>query len=488
MTIRPANLVAAALASIVLTARPAPSAAQSRPFPQHTTYAPGVLKPSNHTQAVLDQDVRTAYQNWKSRYLVQAGTEPDGHPRYRVRKGTNANDPTVSEGQGYGMVIVALMAGDDPNARTLFDGLVEFFNDHRSSIDNRLMDWYVNADESPDGNGNDSAFDGDADIAYGLLLAHAQWGSAGRINYAAQAQSSISGILASTIGPASRLPMLGDWVNPNGSPHNQYTNRSSDFMPSHFRTYGRFTNNATWTTVAENCLSATDSLQVHYSPAAGVLPDFMVPTSGSDHTPKPAPAGFLEGPNDGNYYYNAGRDPWRLGLDAVLNGNAPAAAAAAKITNWARTTTSGNAMQIKPGYLLSGSPIPPGDYFTTFFASPMGVAAMCDPADQSWLNAIYDAVRARQENYYEDSVNVICLLVMTGNYWDPNPPTTQLADTNCDSRINGNDIRPFVLALLNPAAYSAQFPTCPIINADANHDGSINSADIPAFVADLLTH
>jgi len=486
MTNRSNCLLAAALASLAITARTAPSAAQSHPFPNHTPYAAGILKPNNHTQPVLDHDVRTAYQNWKSRYLVQAGTEPDGHPRYRVRKGTNANDPTVSEGQGYGMVIVALMAGDDPNARTLFDGLVEFYNDHRSNIDNRLMDWYVNANESPDGNGDASAFDGDADIAYGLLLAHAQWGSAGRINYAAQAQSSIAGILASTIGPASRLPMLGDWVNPNGSPHNQYTNRSSDFMPSHFRTYGRYTENATWFTVAENCLNAADSLQTNYSPAAGMLPDFMVPTSASDHTPKPAPAGFLEGPNDGNYYYNAGRDPWRLALDAILNANSRATSAAAKITNWARTSTSGNAMQIKPGYLLSGAPIPPGDYFTTFFASPMGVAAMCDPADQTWLNAIYDAVRARQENYYEDSVNLLCMFVMTGNFWDPVPTNPNRADMNCDGRVNGADIPPFVLALLNPAAYVAQYPGCPIIRADANNDGLISPADAPAFAAYLL--
>ena len=54
---------------------------------------------------------------------------------------------------------------------------------HPSEIDSRLMDWNV-----PEPEGNDSAFDGDADIAFGLLLADAQWGSAGRVNYKAEAR------------------------------------------------------------------------------------------------------------------------------------------------------------------------------------------------------------------------------------------------------------------------------------------------------------
>ena len=41
------------------------------------------------------------------------------------------------------------------------------------------MGWEVPPDEP---GGTDSAFDGDCDIAYALLLADAQWGSAGAID------------------------------------------------------------------------------------------------------------------------------------------------------------------------------------------------------------------------------------------------------------------------------------------------------------------
>ena len=75
-------------------------------------------------------------------------------------------------------------------------------------------------------------------------------------------------------------------------------------------------------------------------------------------------------------------------------------------------------MNIRPGYELDGTPIAT-DYFTSFFAAPIGVAAMVTPAQQSWLNAVYDSVRTRQEGYYEDSVALVSLMVMAGTFWDP---------------------------------------------------------------------
>ena len=44
---------------------------------------------------------------------------------------------------------------------------------------------------------------------------------------------------------------------------------------------------------------------------------------------------------------------------------------------------------------------------------------MLDPAGQQWLNDTYDAVRSEAQGYFEDSVTLLSLLVMTHNYWDP---------------------------------------------------------------------
>ena len=183
-------------------------AAPKYPFPQHVTYASGTIRPNQRTQTQQDDDVRAFYDGWKTDFVLAAGTDPSGKPLYRIAFGkTDPNrEKTVSEGQGFGMLIVALMAGDDPNAQTIFDGLWRFTRAHPRCIDPRLMGWRV--PEDPDG--SDSAFDGDCDTAYALLLADKQWGSAGEINYHAEAVQLITAILQSTIGPDSLLPTKGD--------------------------------------------------------------------------------------------------------------------------------------------------------------------------------------------------------------------------------------------------------------------------------------
>jgi endo-1,4-beta-D-glucanase Y len=393
---------------------PGPVLPALRPFPQQLTY--GEVRPSQWTQTQLNNHVRAFYDRWKARYLV-ALTGSDGNQQYRVAFGRSGEkrNVTVSEGQGYGMVIVATMAGHDPNAQRICEGLWRFARAHPSDIDNRLMDWRV-----PGGEGNDSAFDGDADLAYGLLLADAQWGSSGAIDFRTEFNRTLAGILDSTIGPQSRLPMLGDWVKPNDSKYNQYTPRSSDLMTGHFRTWGRATNASVWNDVVAASQSTIGALQVGFAPETGLLPDFIQPRSASVHDPRPADAKFLEGPNDGSYSYNAGRDPWRIGADALLHGDATSAAQAAKIARWANTRTSGDPRAFRSGYSLNGAPLPDSDYFSIFFAAPLGVAAMCDPGLQTWLDDIYAAVIATtNEDYYEESVALLCLLLMTGNFRDP---------------------------------------------------------------------
>ncbi len=392
-----------------------PPPVANRPFPQRLTY--GASKPNLWTQDQLDNHVRAAYASWKSRYLIEAGRDGNGNRLCRValgKPGSDGHKATVSEGQGYGMVIVATMAGHDPEAQEVFDGLWRFSRAHPSVVDSRLMDWNV-----PGKDGNDSAFDGDCDMAYGLLLATAQFGSGGSFDYRAELDRTLAGILASTIGPASRLPMLGDWVDANGGAYNQYTPRTSDFMPGHFRAFGRATGNGVWASALAACQDVVTMLQTNFSATTGLLPDFVQPQSPGNPAPRPASPNFLEGAHDGDYSYNAGRDPWRLGTDALINGDLTSGVQARKISDWAKAATAGNPNGFRSGYRLDGSTWNDTNYFTTFFVAPLGVAAMTDARSQNWVNAIYGAVFEKREDYFEDSVTLLCLLVMTGNFWDP---------------------------------------------------------------------
>jgi len=387
------------------------------PFPNHVNYAFGSIRPNHRSQAQLDQDIRDAYARWKTAYLRNAGTDGSGNPVYRVLCNTDGNGNTVSEGQGYGLVIMSVMAGHDPDAATIAAGLWRYVDLHRSGIDNRLMSWNINAAGQPQ-QGNDSAFDGDNDIALGLLMAATQWPSGAAVDFRAKALDMLAGQAASVMGPDSKLPLLGDWVTPNGASYNQYSVRPSDFMPAHFVNFSAANGAPVWKAAIVATRNAVEHLQTTYAAGTGLVPDFTVREAAASSQLKPAPAGFLEGPHDGHYNYNAGRAPWRLATHALLHADADSARQARRIAQWSASAAGGVATNIRPGYLLDGTPITT-TYFTSFFAAPIGVAAMTSPIQQSWLNAIYDSVRTRQEGYYEDSVALLSLMVMSGTYWDP---------------------------------------------------------------------
>jgi len=372
----------------------------------HQNYAAGTLFPNQYTQAQRDNYVKKYYDQWKTDWLR---VDPGGKG-YRVVMDNKGR--TTSESQGYGMLIVPHMAGHDPNARKIFDGLYTYMRAHPSVQDHRLMDW-----AQPDGGGDDSAFDGDADMAYGLLLAHAQWGSKGAINYKKEALDIIDGIYESTIGPQSHLPMLGDWVEANGKKYNQWSTRSSDFMYGHFRAFGVASGEeAKWNAVVAATQAATTSLQGQHN--TGLLPDFfrVNPTT---KVATPVKAKFLEDKRDGKYWYNAGRDPWRIGTDAVINGDAVSKTQAHKLSEFFQNKSNGVPSAIKDGYKLDGTRIRAKD---AYFRLAIGVAAMTgtDKADQQWLNALFDDIKTRHENYFNDAITLHSILVMSGNFMDPN--------------------------------------------------------------------
>ena len=55
-------------------------------------------------------------------------------------------------------------------------------------------------------------------------------------------------------------------------------------------------------------------------------------------------------------------------------------------------------------------------------------------------------------------------------------------DMNCDGAVTVSDIAGFVLAVTDPAGYTAAFPACNIAHGDVNGDSSISVGDIGPFV------
>jgi endo-1,4-beta-D-glucanase Y len=381
------------------------------PFGSHTTaYAAGTIKPSA-AQSTMDSATLAFYGKWKSRYLVSACGSGS------AISSPDADHPFVAEAQGYGLEIFALMAGADPDAQASFDSVLKFVLAHPSSITPGLL--AAEQDSSCKSvNGSDSATDGDLAVAYGLLLADRQWGSAGTYNYKGLAVSRINAIKAGEINPTTHLPLLGDWSSPGDKYYN--STRPSDFMIDHFRAFKAATGDATWDQVIAATSGLVTAQQNTYAPATGLIADFIVSTNTT--SPKPAAANFLEGSTDGQYSYNSVRVPWHLGADGAVFANAASKAQSQRLTAWIKAKVGNDPTKVRAGYKLDGTTAV--SYLDPEFVATLGPAAMNDASNQAWLDAVWNYTAAAAtgsgiDTYYGSSLILQSMIVMSGNFWNP---------------------------------------------------------------------
>ncbi|SJM89406.1 glycosyl hydrolase family 8 [Crenothrix polyspora] len=379
--------------------------AGNRPFPQHTTYTVGSIKPNNVTQAAMDNTVKSMWSAWKTNYLMPAGAG-----KYYVQY--NPAGETVSEAHGYGMLLTVLMDGADVNAKTYFDGLYNYYKAHPSAFNPYLMSWKQNS-LFQDVEGNDAATDGDMDIAYALLLADKQWGSTGTINYLTAAKNHINAIMLNEVNQSNWTLRLGDWATVGS--YSKAT-RSSDFMLNHLKRFQVATGDLKWKNVTDKTYSIINTIYNNNSLSTGLMPDFVVLSTAGVY--KPAGSNFFESANDGKYYWNACRTPWRIATDYLLTGDTRALPQLQKMNSWIKTKTLNNPANVKAGYGLGGAALV--TYADNAFTIPFGVSAMVDSTNQTWLNAIWArGATSGTEIYYTDSIKILSMIVMSDNWWAP---------------------------------------------------------------------
>ncbi|MEC0201394.1 glycosyl hydrolase family 8 [Paenibacillus lautus] len=411
-----------------------------KPFPQHTAYTAGSIKPNHLQQAQLDATVARLYDEWKQKYLKKKpylqSSEPDQYyvwyadgdwfqEEYDEELKVNYQPMTVSEAHGYGMLITAHMAGHDPKAKAYFDGLYRYFRAHPSKINPDLMAWKQGDTGQAIVNvgGVDSATDGDMDIAYALLLADRQWGSDGETNYLAEAKKVIDAIMKSDVNHAEWTLKLADWVSDDDAIYGSAT-RPSDFMLQHLKDFKNASGDANWDRVIDKTYSISEGVYKKYSPNAGLLPDFVVKKNGSY---APADPIFLESETDGDFSYNSSRIPWRIGTDALMTGETRAKEQLNKMTSWIRQMTGDDPNKIYGGYKLDGSKALV-NYTDTSFSAPMMVSAMINPANQAWLNRLWDhnaSISTNDDVYFGNTLRLLSMIVVSGNWWSPTIADTE---------------------------------------------------------------
>jgi endo-1,4-beta-D-glucanase Y len=406
---------------------PAMAGAPRHPFPQHVGYpgCPDCIHPKVD-QAAMDADVSGFYDAWKK--LLKTIPSGDVANEYVVGAGAAGNISgwpagvgpiTQSEGHGYGMMILALMAGHDPMAKMYFDSMNRVRKAFPSREDPRLMSWVVPKNGDKKVKPQPPATDGDMDMAYALLLAYDQWGEEEKNHYLADAKTMIEGLEAVVItkGMGKYYPRLniGDHDHlGSGAPESKPDmTRPSDFIVDHMRAFGRASGHSTWMDVENGSLAILQSVR---NATTGLVPDFVVADP---------PVASATGTADEQvcyscYSYNSCRVPWRQAVAMVQYGVAGSRDVADKMVTWARGKYADDPTKMGSDFSLAGVPkSPSGD---SAFTSPMVAAGVADTRHQAWLDKGWAYMKGSRKDgveYYGGSITLMAMLAVSGNWWIP---------------------------------------------------------------------
>ncbi|MEK7085158.1 MAG: glycosyl hydrolase family 8, partial [Patescibacteria group bacterium] len=273
------------------------------------------------------------YRDWKTKFVTASGA---GAGELRVWQ-PDKNGITVSEGQGYGMLL-AVFAGDRP----VLDGLWKYAKRYRDS--RGLMHWKIAADGIV--TGENAATDGDEDIAYALLRATQEWGD----TYRQDALQYMGAIWMHEVEAGTYVLKPGDVWGGSDAFNPSYC------APAFYREFAKFTGNRDWLKVSDKCFEIIEKAR---HPITGLIPEWTTaegrPTLRVTHNA-----------NKDNFSYNAIRVPWRMAMDWEWSGDQRARAITQLMTQFFAGQKS-----LKSGYMLEGTPLV--SYFDTTFAA--GIAA-----------------------------------------------------------------------------------------------------------------
>ncbi|MCU0428503.1 MAG: glycosyl hydrolase family 8 [Cytophagaceae bacterium] len=372
------------------------------------------------------QDAYLAYNEWKSCYVVNCGGG-----QFRVR--FDDARYTVSEGIAYGMLLAAYAAD-----QSLLNGLYAYYKARTNS--NGLMHWRIdNGSASGCGTtvtGSNGATDSELDVAMALIVAKCQWPAAtSPYNYGTEASDLISKIRQHEI-IGSSCPSLPNFLTSSGDGFKSGCNdcfNPSYQAPAYYRLFQQYDAGAPanyWTSSVPNASYAllnanrntTTGLTSNWSDKAGV-PNGCNPPAFIDHG------------------YDAGRSSWRMATDYLWHGTAAAKNNfTQKVTDYIHSRTSNltaannlrGPVNLDGNYNGRTNPTPDAFFTAMFGAAPMGVDNTGN--NQATLDFMYNRVKAvKQGNfgsdcssgnsyYFGNTLRVLTLFMMTGNFWKPCPP------------------------------------------------------------------
>lgn len=331
-----------------------------------------LLSPFAVSASTVSDEAQRAYTNWKKTFVTAQGA---GSGNLRVTD-PSAGNITVSEGQGYGMLLAVRH-----NDRATFDALWRYT---KSKLDERgLMHWKV--DQSGMVTGKNSATDGDEDIGYALLLAERAWGP----SYTNDARAYIRAMYQYEVEAGTYVLKPGDVWGGSDATNPSY------FAPAYYRAFAAATGEQGWLKVLDK---SYDILFAARDERTGLLPEWTTGTGGTATR-------VTWNKNRDNFTYNAIRVPWRVAQDWVENRDPRAQDIAEKMNRFFASQST-----FFSGYTLSGTPL--ANYLDgTFMAGIAAGAAVSN--DAAFRTRVIDQLIAMSPSgYYSSSYRALVLLLL----------------------------------------------------------------------------
>lgn len=333
-----------------------------------------------------------SYARWKKGFLKPIDTDGNidvvAHGTYEP-----VEKHRLSEGRGYGMMIAAFM-GD----RDTVEKLIK--TDRAVENANGLSPW----DIDPQNKVVDStaASDGDEDMAFGAILADMLWGKETDL-FRVYAKDKAQAILHKLVEPDTNILRPGDtW---GGSQDKANAVNPSYIRPLAYRMFARYADSpadkARWNEVRK---VNSELMRQIADPTTGLVPDWTSTHGG--------PVTDYQGQGH-DAAWDAARYAMFVAADAIVSGDALEIAQLEKMN---KTYKSDGASE-GSGRKLDGTVIDPTP--NAVFIAPTAVAAMIDP-DMNYRQAALEAmIKSENKTYYEDSIRLIGLGIVSGKFFDP---------------------------------------------------------------------
>ena len=359
------------------------------PFPQNKKNPHGYTYPYADTEMI-----KAHYELWKKAWYQ------DSNGWVLAPEGTCS---TVSEAIAYGMLITVYMDEEET-----FKKLYGVWKENGGNGGG--MNWRVGCQS-----GSGSATDADEDAALALVMASKQWNNT---QYLTDAKTIIGWIAENDVDGNNSLKPGNQW-NPALNP--------SYVMPGHYRLFEAVTGDPKWSTIRTKAMKDLSACQ---DTKTGLVGDWC---DWNSHKTIDAPGAAVS--NAKGFYDDAARTPWRMAWGYYWYGDADAKKFNENVAKWLIPETH-NANGVNSGYKwvdntssYAKDESAERNFVSSTFSGGLGLATSSVTDGEAYLESVYKVLANKKscqtaegcggsvpgEKYYPATLNVLYLLLMTGN-------------------------------------------------------------------------